>query len=175
MHWWPVRARLEIAALAVALLAIAAFLISFALGLGRSGGPAAAIVEAEPRRGLPEAAPPIGRVEVLNASRRAGVARHATDRLRAAGFDVVFFGNAPAGSPDSSVVIDRIGRSDVARAAADRLGISRTDAQRDTTLLLDATVILGVDYAVDSAAETRAKGDDGAVSWRERFRRRWRH
>jgi hypothetical protein len=169
-----VRARLESAALAAALLATAAFLISFALGLGRPGGEAAAVVEAEPRRGLPEAAPPVGRVEVLNASRRSGVARHATDRLRAAGFDVVFFGNAPAGSPDSSVVIDRVGRGDVARAVADRLGISRIDAQRDTTLLLDATVILGVDYAADAAAEARAHGEGEGVSWRERFRRLWR-
>jgi calcineurin-like phosphoesterase len=92
----------------------------------------------------------IGRVEVLNASGRDGLARDATDRLRSAGFDVVYFGNAPGGIRDSSGVLDRTGHLAVARAAARRLGISSVRAARDSTLFVDATIVLGTDWHVDT-------------------------
>jgi hypothetical protein len=43
-------------------------------------------------------------------------------------------------------VIDRIGNPDIARAVANELGIERIRTAVDSTLYLDATVILGVDF-----------------------------
>ncbi|MEX1182242.1 MAG: LytR C-terminal domain-containing protein [Gemmatimonadota bacterium] len=138
------RPRLEAAALIAASVICAAFVASFVLGL-RNTQRAAASPPA------PAAAPAVqeaeGTVEVLNGSGRSGMARQVTARLREAGFDVVFFGNAPASAGDSSVVLDRTGDDAVARAAGRALGIDRVRTERDTTLYLDATIILGRDWA----------------------------
>ncbi|HSJ08443.1 MAG TPA: LytR C-terminal domain-containing protein [Longimicrobiales bacterium] len=141
------RRRLELVAIATVLLVCAAFLASFIFGLRGGAAPAPGIGEPAPVTVQPPARA-AGRVEVLNASGRGGQARAATDQLRSSGFDVVYFGNAPGAFGDSSVVIDRTGNDAVARAAARRLGISRVRTERDTTLYLDATVIVGVDWVV---------------------------
>ena len=139
----PERPGLEIAGAVIALLVCVAFIASFAFGLGRSGPQSFDTAPDVHVVNVPAAA---GRVEVLNASGRSGMARAVTQRLRAAGFDVVFFGNAPASAGDSTVVIDRIGDDAIARAVGEHLGIARIVSQRDTTLYLDATVILGKDW-----------------------------
>lgn len=127
------------------LILVAAFLLSFVRGLGwpaRVGGDEPAgnagtsLYPDEDRR---------GRIDVRNATSRPGLAADVTGRLRDAGFDVVYFGNADV-APDSSAVIDNIGNADIARAVADELGISRILTRIDSTLYLDATVILGVDF-----------------------------
>lgn len=87
------------------------------------------------------------RVEVLNAAGITGLARNATDRLRSAGYDVVYYGNAASFGRDTSVVLDRIGRADAARAVARAVGIPVVRERRDTTLYLDVTVIIGADWA----------------------------
>ena len=46
-------------------------------------------------------------VEVLNGTKRAGVARAATRMLRRRGLDVVFFGNADAAVDSTQVVVRR--------------------------------------------------------------------
>ncbi|HZG44358.1 MAG TPA: LytR C-terminal domain-containing protein, partial [Longimicrobium sp.] len=56
-------------------------------------------------------------------------------------------GNAPGFSPDSSVVLDRVGQVSHARAVADALGISRVESRPDANLYLDVTVVLGKDWA----------------------------
>jgi hypothetical protein len=87
------------------------------------------------------------RVEVLNASGRAGLARSVTAVLREAGFDVVFYGNAPASfSRDSSVVLDRVGRLDSARAVGRRLGIREVRSEVDGSRFVDVTVVVGGDW-----------------------------
>ncbi|CAN5674627.1 hypothetical protein BH23GEM6_BH23GEM6_10370 [soil metagenome] len=86
------------------------------------------------------------RVEVLNASGIAGLARRGTERLRAHGFDVVYFGNAGAFGPDSSLVIDRVGNRASAEAVAAALGLSAVQSASDTTLYVDVTVVLGRDW-----------------------------
>jgi len=86
------------------------------------------------------------RVEVLNAAGISGLARETTEQLRATGFDVVFYGNAGGQSRDSSVVLDRGLNADAAARVAEALGITRIRLEPDTTLYLEATVILGTDF-----------------------------
>lgn len=86
------------------------------------------------------------RVEVLNGAGISGLAREVTERLRADGFDVVYYGNAGSQRRDSTAVIDRRGNTEVARLVASALGIERVELQVDTTLYLEATVVLGPDW-----------------------------
>lgn len=83
------------------------------------------------------------RVEVLNGGGRTNMARAATEELRAAGFDVVYWGNASTFEQDSSVVLSRAGEVDYARAVADALGIREVRVQPDSNLYLDVSVVLG--------------------------------
>lgn len=156
------RPDLETGAALAVLLVCAAFIASFAFGL-RGAASAPGLTAAEPVLDGPPVRP-AGRLEVLNASGRSGMARSATAHLRAGGFDVVFFGNAPAALGDSSVVIDRTGEDGVAHAAARRLGIGRVTTVPDTTLYLDATVVLGRDWR--QAAEPAGEVQEG---WRARI------
>ncbi|HWV55983.1 MAG TPA: LytR C-terminal domain-containing protein [Longimicrobiales bacterium] len=95
------------------------------------------------------------RVQVLNGAGRAGLARLATDHLRAAGFDVVYFGNASSFGRDTTVVIDRVGDESVARAVAAAMGVPvQLRSEPDPTLHLEVTVIVGEDWPPDAA--TRA-------------------
>lgn len=86
------------------------------------------------------------RVEIFNAAGIPGVARQATDRLRDGGFDVVYFGNTRSFSPDTSLVIDRVGRIDLAEGVARAMEIGRVLSRPDSTLYLDVTVVLGRDW-----------------------------
>jgi hypothetical protein len=100
------------------------------------------------------------RVQVLNAARIPGLARTATERLRDAGYDVLEFGNAARASPDSSMVIDRVGKPETARQVAGVLAIPRVVSRPDTTLYLEVTVVLGKDWAgIPKAAPRIAPAD----------------
>jgi hypothetical protein len=103
------------------------------------------------------------RVEVLNAGGVSGQARQATVLLRDIGFDVVSFGNARSFDRDSSVVVDRVGRPDLARAVADVLGLEEVLSQPDPNLFVDVTVLLGKDWSGTAGADD----DGGAVPTRE--------
>lgn len=83
------------------------------------------------------------RVEVLNAGGVAGMARQATEVLRDAGFDVVEVGNADAFDRDSSLVLARLGRVDLASMVADALAIPIYQDEPDSTAYVDITVLLG--------------------------------
>jgi hypothetical protein len=88
-------------------------------------------------------------VEVLNASGKPGNARVGTRVLRRAGIDVVYFGNAPAtlGIIDSTRIIVRRGSADVGEWVRKALGKGRVEVQTDSTRLVDASVLLGADFA----------------------------
>lgn len=96
------------------------------------------------------------RVEVLNGSGRSGVALEGMRRLRADGFDVVFYGNADNFDHAASIVLDRSGEPARAHAVADALGIDSVAPALDSALVLDASVILGEDWppAVPAAKPT---------------------
>ena len=102
---------------ALGLIGIAALVVAAAYASSRADA-----VTAGPVRSL---APPRERVrvEVLNAGGMAGRAREATRQLRDIGFDVVHFGNAARFDRDSTVVLDRVGRLDLARAVSEALGV----------------------------------------------------
>jgi hypothetical protein len=133
--------RAQLIVLGAVLLLVGAFVISFVRGLGGDDRIATGNASSRPVPDINSGK----RVEVLNASGRSGLARQATDRLRDAGFDVVYLGNAP--KPESlSVALDRVGKLELAQAAANTLGISRSETRRDTTRLVEVSVILGKDW-----------------------------
>jgi hypothetical protein len=86
------------------------------------------------------------RVEVLNGGGVAGAARLGTDAARAAGFDVVFFGNATTFDHVESEVVDRVGRPEYAEAVAEALGIRNVRSEPDPDLYVDVSVILGSEW-----------------------------
>lgn len=94
------------------------------------------------------AAPPSERVrvEVLNAGGVSGQAREATVCVRDLGFDVVSFGNAGSFDRDSSAVVDRVSRAELARAVGEILGIELVITDPDPNLFVDVTVLLGKDW-----------------------------
>jgi hypothetical protein len=157
------RADAEVLGIATLLLVCGAFVVSFVIGLGdRSRSVATPVSAAD---AAVAGRPATGRIEVLNASGRSGLARAATGRLRDGGFDVVHFGNAAGFSGDSSIVITRTADDTVARAVARHLGIELVQAGPDTSLLVDATVILGRDWSANGTA------DADTETWRARLRR----
>lgn len=148
-------------ALCAALAAVAVFVTSFVLGI-TSADRAGDYVVREPAA-VPDALGERLRVEVLNGAGSEGLARRATRLLRDRGFDVVYFGNAAEFGRDSSVVLDRVGDPEAARRVASALGIDRVEAEPNPDLLLEATVILGLDW---SPADSGPSG-----GWWGRFRR----
>ena len=131
-------------ALPATLALVAALAASLFLGFGRRGGARAPEqVAITPRIDVESERP---RVEVRNASGTPGRARHATRLLRDRGYDVVAFGNASGFAPDSSLVIDRVGKPEIARRVARSVGVRQVRSLPDTSLYLDVSVILGRDW-----------------------------
>jgi hypothetical protein len=98
------------------------------------------------------------RVEVRNAGGVAGIAREVANLLRDDGYDVVQWGNADTFDRDSTVVIDRVGRDEMAEAVANALGIRNVLTEPDSNLFVDVTVLLGRDWA-----QRAAQGDEFAA------------
>lgn len=93
------------------------------------------------------------RVEVLNAGGVPGQARAATERLREIGFDVVSFGNAGTFDQETTTVVDRVGRLELARAVARVLDVEAVLSEPDPNLFVDVTVLLGRDWIGAEATE----------------------
>ncbi len=147
------QSRVELVALIATGGLAAAFAVSFFAGLGGRDASRSEVAREVADRPAVEAAPLPAeriRVEVLNASEQGGLARAVTDRLREAGYDVVYFGNAA--QTDSSVVLVRTEAEVAARTLAARIGIANVRMARDTTSLLDLTVVLGRDFSDPSRA-----------------------
>ncbi len=98
------------------------------------------------------------RIEVLNASNVSGLAGDATEYLRDTGFDVVYYGNAPQVTHDSSSVVDRVGDTRVAEAVAKALGIRNVLSEPDPNLFVDVSVMLGSEWLAPAAATEAAPG-----------------
>jgi hypothetical protein len=85
-------------------------------------------------------------VQVMNGSGVAELAQRAADVLRRSGLDVVAIGNADAADYAETLVLLRRGRVAVAHQVATALGGARVLEQRDESLRVDVTVILGRDF-----------------------------
>jgi hypothetical protein len=85
------------------------------------------------------------KVEVLNATKSNGLARRATVYLRDRGFDVVAIGTTRL-QQDKTVVLDRSNHPDWARLLAKAMR-ARMASRPDTSRYLDATVLIGRDWA----------------------------
>lgn len=86
-------------------------------------------------------------VEVLNGTKRPGLARTATRLIRQQGLDVVFFGSADSASQtDSTRIIVRRGKRGAAEIVAKALGAGKIEVVLDTLRRVDVSVILGSDY-----------------------------
>jgi hypothetical protein len=158
--------RLQTIGLFVTLLVVAVLVGSLAAGLmrGRQGAAATAGSHGVTEKAAePGAAPrPAGRVrvEVLNASGVPGLAAKGRTVLRDRGYDVVYVGNASGFEPDTSLVLDRVGRMELARSVADELAIPRVYARPDSNVFVDVTVVLGKDWVdVEEPAEVEAEAD----------------
>ncbi len=88
-------------------------------------------------------------LEVRNGCGVDGVAARTTRYLRRHGFDVVEIGDYTSFDVPYSLVIDRVGDLEAARKVAAVLGIpeERVRQQIQPDLFLDASVIIGKDYA----------------------------
>ncbi len=84
-------------------------------------------------------------VEVLNATNIDGLARATTRRLRHAGIDVVYYGTSTDTALASTLILVRRGDSSFVGRIREVLGTGRVVLEPDPNLLLDASVVLGID------------------------------
>lgn len=137
--------RLRLLGLVLATGTVLVLLGSLLAGVG--GGVPSGSVQGSRAGATPEVGSPERiRVEVLNAAGVTGVARAATGRIRGAGFDVVYYGNAASFGRDSSVVLDRMGDLDAAERVARAAGIAPVRTSLDSTLYVDVSVVIGRDW-----------------------------
>lgn len=84
-------------------------------------------------------------VEVLNATKRTGLARLAARTLRANGLDVVSIGDADSGRALTQIIVRR-GSGEGARQVLRALNAGRISTDIDTLLRVDITVLIGEDF-----------------------------
>ncbi len=87
-------------------------------------------------------------VEVLNGCGVPGLARRTMRLLRKIGFDVVNTDNYKTNTVRQTFIIDRVGNKAKAEKLAQAVGIpaSRIRTEKDLSLALDVTLVLGTDY-----------------------------
>lgn len=91
------------------------------------------------------------RVEVLNGSGVNRAGQGLAEHLRAEGFDVVDIRNADRSDYDETIVLDRTGVPRFARSVAREIDAGDPVVDRSDDLLLEVTVILGRDRALEYA------------------------
>lgn len=158
------RGCLETVGIAVFALLLGAFAASTLIRHADRSGDSPAVEGVAPSRVMPPEERARIRVEVRNGSGEPGAAGRMTDFLRSAGFDVVDFGNADRFDHERTVVVDRVGDPRRAREVAAALqGVPiRTDP--DSSLILDATVLVGADLEEVLARVAEERGRRGG--WR---------
>ncbi len=95
-------------------------------------------------------------VEVLNTTGKSGLARTGTRVLRRAGIDVVSYGNAESDGDrgaDSTRIIVRRGDRGAGERVRRALKVGTVAVQRDSTRLVDVSVLLGADFAARAPVE----------------------
>lgn len=87
-------------------------------------------------------------IEVLNGCGRKGIGERASEVLIDRGFDVMFLGNADDFNYEETLVIDRTGDPSKAVALTEALGVGRVISQQNASSYVEATVIVGKDFAM---------------------------
>lgn len=117
-----------------ALLLAALLLMALSLAVRWSGIGAGAGAPAE-----------VYRIEVLNGTGEAGLARSVTAQLRRMGIDVLLEGNADRFDFSESLLIDRKGNPALIKRMQRRLGVRRVLLQVQHGPQVDATLVVGYD------------------------------
>lgn len=86
------------------------------------------------------------KVEVLNATHNRGLARRVTLYLRDRGFDVVGMGSSSR-MQSNTVVLDRSNHPEWAKTLGQVLRADTVEERPDTLRYLDATVLIGTNWA----------------------------
>lgn len=88
-------------------------------------------------------------IDIQNGTGIQGLADKFTDYLLSHGCDVVEKGNFSTSDIRNSMIIDRVGNPKNAKRVANILGISEKNVieQKNKNYLLDATVVIGMDYS----------------------------
>ena len=87
-------------------------------------------------------------IEVLNGCGRKGIGERASEVLIDHGFDVMFLGNAEDFEYEETLVIDRAGDRSKAVGLTEALGVGRVISQQSASSYVEATVIVGKDFAM---------------------------
>lgn len=148
--------RLHTGVVVAVLLLVGALLGSVLLEWGdRRGGPEMAADRAPLTGGASVREDARVSLEVLNGAGARGAAERMSERLRDMGFDVKTFGNASSFDQGRTELLDRSGRTGAAQSIADSLGGVPVRADPAPELYLDATLILGDDWAEVLARASR--------------------
>lgn len=94
-------------------------------------------------------------VEVLNGCGRSGIGERVSEFLADRNCDVMFVGNADDFKYDRTLVVDRTGDLSKAVALADAMGLGQVISQVNTATYVEATVVVGSDFALFLALEGR--------------------
>lgn len=86
------------------------------------------------------------RLEILNGTGTAGLARRTAELFRSYGFDVVIVGNAASTDVANTVVVDRVGNEVFANRTAEIIRASVINRELDGQSGVDVTVVLGEDF-----------------------------
>ncbi|NNE70776.1 MAG: LytR C-terminal domain-containing protein [Rhodothermales bacterium] len=88
-------------------------------------------------------------VDVRNGCGVTGLAARMTDYLRDRGFDVVEQGDHDSFDVSQTLILDRVGNPRAAEALARAVGLEADRVQEEirTDYFLDATIVIGADYA----------------------------
>ncbi len=86
------------------------------------------------------------KIQVLNGSGKAGVAKRVRDKLVRNGFNVVEFGNADSQNYKETLILDRVGNIKKALKVASVLRCNLVFPKINKFIMIDVTVIVGKDY-----------------------------
>lgn len=86
------------------------------------------------------------RLEILNGTGNAGLARRTAELYRSYGFDVVTVGNAAREDVAQTLVVDRVGNETFTTRTAEIIRASLVDLQPGAQAGVDVTIVLGEDF-----------------------------
>ncbi len=86
------------------------------------------------------------KLEILNGTETAGLARRTAELFRSYGFDVVTVGNAARNDVKETMIVDRVGNEIFADRTAEIIRAANIDRELDAQIGVDVTIVLGEDF-----------------------------